>query len=168
MTRSGEVLEERVCEVEVAFPYVPGLLALREAPALLAVLRLVQSRVDAVFVDGHGILHPRRFGIACLIGLVTDLPTVGVAKQPFGASFVEPALAPGSSSPLRLGGEVLGVALRTRPGSNPLFVSPGHLVGIEAAAALTLAFTARGRLPEPTRLAHHLAGGSIRPGAACG
>jgi deoxyribonuclease V len=159
VTSSGEMLEERVCEVDVTFPYVPGLLALREAPALFEVLRALESRVDAIFVDGHGILHPRRFGIACLVGLATAIPTVGVAKQPFGASFVEPAVEPGSISPLQLAGSVVGVALRTRRGSRPVFVSPGHLISAEASAAATLAFVARGRLPEPTRLADRLASG---------
>jgi len=166
VTRSGEILEERVCEVEASFPYVPGLLALREAPALFAVLRSLRSRVDAIFVDGHGVLHPRRFGIASLVGIATATPTVGVAKEPFGASYLEPAPEPGASSPLHLGGEVLGVALRTRRGSRPVFVSPGHLIAVESCAALTFAFVTRGRLPEPTRLADLLAGdrGSDRPG----
>jgi len=158
VTRSGEVLEERVCEVEVTFPYVPGLLALREAPALFEVLRAIRARVDAIFVDGHGILHPRRFGIACLVGLATAIPSVGVAKQPFGASYEEPSGQPGSTSPLRLASRPAGTAVRTRRGDRPIFVSPGHLVSVETSAAWVIAFARRGRLPEPTRLADRLAG----------
>lgn len=148
-----QVLETRTHSRPLAFPYVPGLLSFREAPALLAVLRRVQAPVDALLCDGQGLAHPRRFGLACHLGVLLDAPAVGCAKSRLAGQGAEPAPQRGASSPLTLDGEHVGVVLRTRSGVKPLFVSPGHRCDIESAAKLVLQCGGGLRLPEPVRLA---------------
>jgi deoxyribonuclease V len=136
------------------FPYIPGLLSFRELPCILAAFRKLRVRPDAVLCDGHGLAHPRRLGIACLLGLWLAVPTVGCAKSRLLGTYDEPALERGSLSPLWDRGEQVGVVLRTRTDVKPVFVSPGHLCDHASAVRLTLAAATQYRLPEPARLAH--------------
>ncbi|WP_448192806.1 deoxyribonuclease V [Azospirillum sp. sgz301742] len=138
------------------FPYVPGLLSFREVPAMAAALALLPEPPDLVLVDGQGIAHPRRFGLACHLGVVTGLPTIGVAKSRLIGRYEEPGRERGSSSPLWHRREIVGVALRTRDGTNPLFVSAGHRVSLQTCVDLVLRVTPKWRLPEPIRLADAL------------
>ncbi|GGL90618.1 endonuclease V [Micromonospora yangpuensis] len=138
---------------EVNFPYVPGLLAFREVPFLLAALEKLTVRPDVLVCDGYGVAHPRRFGLACHLGVLTGLPSLGVAKTPFTARFDPPEQARGAWSPLVDGGETVGRAVRTQTGVKPVFVSVGHRIGLAEATGLTLALAPRYRIPEPTRQA---------------
>ncbi|MFF7147571.1 endonuclease V [Streptomyces griseoaurantiacus] len=152
-----EPLAEATAVGEVAFPYVPGLLAFREIPAVLAALRALPCDPGLVVCDGYGRAHPRRFGLACHLGVLTGLPVLGVAKNPFTFTHEPPAAPRGSASPLLAeDGEEVGRALRTRAGVKPVFVSAGHRVGLDNACAHTLALTPRYRLPETTRGADRL------------
>jgi deoxyribonuclease V len=148
-----------------AFPYIPGFLGFREVPVLLAAWSRLDAKPDLVLVDGHGVAHPRGLGIASHLGVVLDLPTIGVAKSVLiGRPEGELGEALGARMPLVWRGCVLGVALRTRPRANPLYVSVGHRVSLATAVEWVLR-TGRGyRLPEPTRLAH-AAANVVRRGA---
>ncbi|MCC6627700.1 MAG: deoxyribonuclease V [Chloroflexi bacterium] len=149
------LLETAHATVPVAFPYVPGLLSFREAPAVLAALRGLAGEPDVVLFDGQGIAHPRRLGLAAHLGLVLGRPTIGCAKSRLIGAFDPPADTPGAHTPLVDRGEVVGAVVRTRAGHTPLFVSPGHLVSVNTAITIVLACCHPGRfLPEPTRLAH--------------
>lgn len=150
------VVERRTARVACRFPYVPGLLSFRELPGVLAAFRKLTVVPEAVLCDGQGLAHPRRFGLACHLGLWLGLPTVGCAKSRLCGTFDEPERSRGGWTPLLLDDEQVGVVLRTRDGVKPLFVSPGHLCDQASAVRLTLAATTRYRLPEPTRLAHQL------------
>ncbi|MEM9996124.1 MAG: endonuclease V [Bacteroidota bacterium] len=147
-------------EGPVAFPYVPGLLSFREVPALLPVLeRLVEdhgSLPDVLMLDGHGLAHPRRFGLACHLGVLLDRPTLGVAKKRFVGTHDEPGALKGAQTPLVHREETIGTVLRTRSRVKPVFVSVGHRLTLTDAVALTLEAATRTKLPEPTRLAHRL------------
>jgi deoxyribonuclease V len=145
------------------FPYVPGLLSFREIPAVLEALAALHRLPDAVLCDGHGLAHPRRFGLACHLGLLTDLPTVGVAKTLLVGEHREVEDFRGAWKPLWDQGEVVGAALRTRAHTRPVYVSVGHRVGLETAIRLVMRCTARFRLPETTRWAHRLASGQPPP-----
>ena len=149
-----EVIEKVGLKAPARFPYVPGLLSFREAPALLEAFDRLQARPDVVLCDGQGIAHPRRLGIASHIGLQLNLPTVGCAKSRLCGHFDEPGPDRGDRSPLIDKGEVVGAVLRTRNKIAPLFVSPGHRCDLESAVGLVLATTRKYRLPIPTRLAH--------------
>ena len=138
------------------FPYVPGLLSFREAPALIEALACLSRRPDLVFVDGQGIAHPRRLGLASHVGVLADIPVIGVAKSRLIGSFDPVSSEKGASVPLIDKGEVIGAVLRSRAGMRPLFVSIGHRVSLDAAVALVIAAAPRYRLPEPTRLADKL------------
>jgi len=140
-------------------PYVPGLLGFREVPALAEAWARLTPKPDLVLVDGHGVAHPQRLGIACLLGLVLDVPTIGVAKSVLvGAVEGELPDVPGAFAPLTWKGRRLATALRTRRGANPLYVSPGHRVSPEGAVAWVERCLRGRRLPEPTRAAHDAAG----------
>jgi len=141
------------------FPYVPGLLSFRELPAVLQALRQLAELPDVILCDGQGRAHPRRFGIACHLGVLLDRPTVGVGKTRLIGSHDEPGPKKGDWAPLLDKGEVIGAVLRTRPGVKPLYISSGHRISLATAIALTLACTRRWRLPETTRAAHTLASG---------
>jgi len=147
------VLEIRVSRRRVRFPYVPGLLSFREAPALLAALAGLEHEPDALIFDGHGLAHPRRFGIACHVGVLLDLPAVGCAKSRLVGRHAEPSPRRGSRRRLVDDGETVGAVLRTRDGIRPVFVSAGHRVDLRTAVRLVLRCTTEYRLPEPTRLA---------------
>lgn len=141
-----------------SLPYIPGYLGFREVPTLLAAWDRLAEKPDLLLVDGHGIAHPRGFGIATHLGVALDVPSIGCAKSVLVGQ-VDPPLPeePGAQSPLRWKGEVLGMALRTRRRSNPLYVSTGHRVGLETAVAWVRRLGTGYRLPEPTRLAHEAA-----------
>jgi deoxyribonuclease V len=148
------------------FPYVPGLLSFREVPVVVAALARLPRLPDVVLVDGQGIAHPRRCGLASHLGLVTGLATIGVAKSRLIGTHREPGRRRGARAALRDRGETIGAVLRTRDGVAPLYVSIGHRVGLETAVRLVLACAPRWRLPETTRAAHRLASGPApdRPG----
>ena len=157
-TVEQRVVEEHVARRRLRFPYVPGLLSFREAPALLAALRRLRTRPDLLMCDGQGLAHPRRFGIACHLGVFCDLPAVGCAKSRLVGEHAEPARARGASVPLLHNLEIIGSVLRTQPGIRPVYVSVGHRIDLDGARAIVLACALRFRLPEPTRLADQLAG----------
>jgi len=147
------VIEAHTARAQLRFPYVPGLLSFREAPAVLAALRKLRQRPDAVMCDAHGLAHPRRFGLACHVGLLTGLPTLGCAKSRLVGEHRMPGRRRGSRRPLRHRGEIVGAVLRTRDDIRPVYVSVGHRIDLDTAVRLVLASTAGYRLPEPTRLA---------------
>ncbi|UCF88800.1 MAG: endonuclease V [bacterium] len=140
---------------DVSFPYVPGLLSFREIPPLIPVLKKA-PRPDLIIVDGHGIAHPRRFGLACHLGLVTGVPTIGCAKSLLVGTCQKPGPERGDMTPITYDGNLVGYALRTRKGSKPLYISPGHLLDPEEAVKGVQMCLKGYRLPEPTRLAHKL------------
>lgn len=148
------VLEVALAETLVTFPYIPGLLAFREAPAILAACEMLQVEPDLFIFDGQGSAHPRRMGIATHVGLFLDRPTIGCAKSRLCG--VHPELPPqaGSWVPLTDGNEVIGAAVRTRAGVKPVYVSPGHRVDLATAVHYVLACCRGYRLPEPCRRAH--------------
>lgn len=150
------VLEERVARRPLTFPYVPGLLSFREAPAVLAVLSELNTPVDALLCDGHGRAHPRRFGLACHVGVLTGIPAVGCAKSVLVGAHGEIDSARGSKAPLEHRGERVGTVLRTRDGVRPVFVSIGHRVDLSAAETLVMECAIGFRLPEPIRRADRL------------
>ena len=150
---SLELIESAMAAVPVAFPYVPGYLSFRETPAVLAALAQLASPPDLLMVDGQGLAHPRRFGIACHIGVLTDTPAIGVAKSRLTGRFAMPDVAAGAASVLVDKEETIGLVVRTRAGVRPLFVSVGHKIGLEAAVALVMGTVRGRRLPEPTRQA---------------
>jgi deoxyribonuclease V len=159
-TKSLEEVERATAFRRVSFPYVPGLLAFREAPAMLEALAKVESSIDLLLVDGHGLAHPRRFGLACHVGVLTGLATVGVAKRRFVGGSRNLGQARGAWERLYHDGEVVGAVVRTRSEVTPVFVSIGHRVSLETAVALVLAAAPRFRVPEPLRRADALARGS--------
>jgi deoxyribonuclease V len=146
-------IERTSASLPLHFPYVPGLLSFREIPALLAAFAKLRHAPDLIFCDGHGYAHPRRFGIACHLGLLLDRPTIGVAKSVLVGTYRQPGARAGKSSPLvdEKSGEVIGAALRTRKGTKPVFVSLGHRISLQRAVVLTLAVCDGYRLPRPTR-----------------
>lgn len=154
------VLESHVARVPVTFPYIPGLLSFREAPALLSALKKVECVPDLLICDGQGLAHPRRFGIACHIGLWCDLPTIGCAKSRLVGQHEPLRLVRGNRVPLSDGGEVIGAVLCTRNGVKPVFVSVGHKIQLETAIDCVLSCCTQYRLPEPVRLADKLVRGA--------
>jgi deoxyribonuclease V len=151
-----DVVAESTAVGRVPFPYVPGLLAFRELPAVLAALDALPCEPGLVVCDGYGLAHPRRFGLAAHLGVLTGLSAIGVAKNPFTFAYEEPDAPRGSSSPLLAGEEEVGRALRTQQGVKPVFVSVGHRVSLDNACAHTLRLAPRFRLPETTRRADAL------------
>ncbi|MBF6078812.1 endonuclease V [Nocardia beijingensis] len=143
------------------FPYVPGLLAFREIPATLAALEKLDTAPDLLVCDGQGLAHPRRFGLACHVGLLTGVPTIGVAKTVWG-DHAEPGPERGAATDITIDGAVVGRALRTRAGVKPVYVSVGHRIDLDTACAQVLALTPRYRLPETTRHADHLCRAALR------
>ncbi|HEU0185192.1 MAG TPA: deoxyribonuclease V [Blastocatellia bacterium] len=138
------------------FPYIPGLLSFREAPSLLEVWEKLKTKPDVLMLDGQGIAHPRRFGIACHVGVLLDWPTIGCAKSILVGKYGELGLEAGSQSPLVDKGEEVGVALRTKNKVAPVYVSPGHLIDLDSSIDLVLRSITKYRLPETTRQAHLL------------
>ena len=151
------IVETAVAWQPIAFPYVPGLLSFREAPAVLAACTDLSVEPDVFLFDGQGYAHPRRLGLASHLGLFLERPTIGCAKSRLVGEYEEPERIFGAHTPLVDRGEVIGAAVRTRPRHKPLFVSPGHKISVETAVALALACCRDGAfLPEPTRLAHEI------------
>jgi deoxyribonuclease V len=158
------VVETATASVPVTFPYVPGFLSFREAPAILAAVAQLEREPDLWLVDGHGYAHPRRIGIASHLGLVLDRPSAGCAKSRLVGRWEEPGQTFGDRTPIVDRGEVVGMAVRTRPGHAPLLVSPGHKLDVAGAVEAALACCREGRfLPESTRLAHELVTETTRP-----
>ena len=151
-----EIVDRAAVQAVATFPYVPGLLSFREIPSLLQAWEKLNAKPDLVFVDGVGIAHPRRLGIATHLGLLIDRPTIGCAKSVLTGAYAEPAMSVGSMSPLRDPDthEPLGMAVRTKAKVKPMFISPGNGLTIQEAADLVLTCTKKHRMPEPTRQAH--------------
>ena len=154
-----DILEYVTVERPVDYPYVPGLFSFREAPAVLDALEKLPLTPDLLLFDGHGIAHPRRFGIASHVGLLVDTPSIGCAKQRLVGRYDEPARERSSFAYLHDDGEIIGAAVRTRTGVKPIFVSIGHRVDLAAAIDIVLVCGRGYRLPEPIRWADKIAGG---------
>jgi len=159
---SLNVVEEVTAEQQAAFPYIPGLLSFREMPALLAAFEKLRAKPDVIICDGHGVAHPRGFGIASHLGVLLDVPTIGCAKKRLVGEHAEPSVEKGSRTPLRLDGRTIGTVLRTRSKVRPVFVSVGHRIGLPSAVRVVLEAAVRYRVPEPTRLAHVLSNAARR------
>ena len=143
-------------EAPTVFPYIPGFLSFREVPAILQALGKLDDAPDLLMVDGQGIAHPRRFGIAAHLGVLTGLPAIGVAKSRLVGRHSTLADTKGAQVPLLDRSEQIGTVYRSKDGCNPLFISPGHRVAQEMAVQLVERCLTRYRLPEPTRLADKL------------
>lgn len=159
-----EVVETVFASCPITFPYVPGLLSFREAPAVLAAFEKVTAIPDLVLFDGQGYAHPRRLGLASHLGLLLDRSSIGCAKSRLVGEFEEPERVFGARRPLVDRGEIVGAAVRTRPRRAPLFVSPGHRVSIDTAVEITLAACRDGGfMPVPTQMAHDAVTEQARP-----
>ncbi|HOK52846.1 MAG TPA: deoxyribonuclease V [Armatimonadota bacterium] len=154
------VMECASASKPVTFPYIPGLLAFREIPAILAAFEKLTIEPDLLIVDGQGLAHPRRFGIACHLGLLIDRPSIGCGKTRLVGKYEEPGIEPGSSSVLVDDSERVGSVVRTKLRTKPVFVSPGHKINFETAERMVLECAKGYRLPEPVRLAHNLVSSS--------
>jgi len=156
------LVEARVIDGEVDFPYVPGLLSFREAPLVLRACQALETTPDLILVDGQGIAHPRRIGLASHLGLFLDTPTIGCAKSRLCGSHEAPGVEPGDYTELVGEHEVIGVVLRTKVGIKPVYVSIGHKIDLPAAIHWVMECCKGYRLPEPLRLAHQAAGGNLK------
>ncbi len=152
--RTLEVIDRGSVRMRAGFPYVPGYLSFRELPAVLAAFEKLAAKPDLIVADGHGRAHPRRFGIACHLGVALDLPTIGCAKSVLVGEHREPGARRGSRARLVHRGETIGQALRTRQGVKPVYVSVGHRVCLDTARRWILRLAPRYRLPQTTRAAH--------------
>ncbi len=151
-----EELDLATATASADFPYIPGLLSFREAPAVIKAWNKLKTVPDCLICDGHGLAHPRRFGLACHLGLLLDLPSIGCAKSRLVGTHQEPRTRRGSIAPLLDQDEQIGVVLRTKDGVAPVFVSQGDRIGLDAAVQTVLATCHGYRLPEPQRRAHLL------------
>jgi deoxyribonuclease V len=149
------VVEVATASGRPAFPYVPGYLSFREGPLLLEAFGRLRLQPDLCLFDGQGLAHPRRFGLACHLGVLLDLPSVGCAKSLLVGEYREPGAKRGDWSPLRLDGRMVGAVLRSRDSVNAIFVSPGHRITLRGAVRWVLACS-RARVPEPIRLAEQV------------
>jgi deoxyribonuclease V len=156
------LVETRVVTDRLEFPYVPGLLSFRESPLILAACAKLNVTPDLIMVDGQGIAHPRRMGLASHLGLFLDTPAIGCAKSRLCGSHDVPGDEAGSYADLVDRGELIGAVLRTKAGVNPVYISIGHKVDLPAAIRWVMACCRGYRLPEPTRLAHLAAGGNLK------
>ncbi|HEX5840443.1 MAG TPA: deoxyribonuclease V [Anaerolineales bacterium] len=157
-------VEAVTADAPLVFPYIPGLLAFREGPAVLAAWEMLENKPDLLMFDGQGIAHPRGIGIASLMGLWLERPTIGVAKSRLYGKHTEVGAARGDRAELLdRKGNVIGTVLRTRERTNPLYISPGHRIDVQHATEFVMACLIGYRLPEPTRWAHKIAGGSTLP-----
>jgi deoxyribonuclease V len=154
--RSMEILATASDRRACVFPYVPGLLSFREAPAVIEAVARLPRRPDLLMCDGQGRAHFRRFGLACHVGLWLGIPTIGVAKSRLCGSHSPPGMRRGCRRQLRHGGEVVGMVVRTREALKPLYISVGHRIQLAQAVAWTLRCATAARLPQPTRLAHQV------------
>jgi deoxyribonuclease V len=151
-------IERRMVRRKLRFPYVPGLLSFRESPILIAAFARLRVEPDLILIDGHGLAHPRRFGIACHIGVLFDKPTIGCGKSLLVGEYKEPGARAGSTSPLVFKDERVGTVLRTRDGVKPIFVTQGNRVSLATAVRVVRASTDGFRIPRPTREADHYVG----------
>ncbi|WP_309139148.1 endonuclease V [Nocardia cyriacigeorgica] len=158
-------VESTVAYGTTAFPYIPGLLSFREMPTTITAIEQLDITPDLLVCDAQGLAHPRRFGFACHVGIVTGLPTIGVAKSAWGEC-PEPGPERGAHTDITIDGDVVGRVLRTRAGVKPVFVSVGHLIDLDTACAQVLALTPQYRLPETTRRADHLCRQALREASA--
>jgi len=156
-----ELVEMKIAEERLDFPYIPGLLSFRELPVVLEACGKLSVNPDLILVDGQGIAHPRRFGLASHLGLFLDTPTIGCAKSRLCGSHEAAGDEVGSDTGIMDGGETIGVVLRTKHRVKPVYVSIGHKIDLETAIHWVLACCRGYRLPEPTRLAHLAAGGNL-------
>lgn len=154
--RDRQILETATAATLATFPYIPGLLSFREAPVVLRAFKKLRRRPDCLICDGQGIAHPRRFGLACHLGLVLDLPSIGCAKSLLVGAYRQPASKRGSFKTLSDNGERVGIILRTRDGIEPVYVSPGYRMSTQRAREIVLGTYGGYRIPEPTRQAHLL------------
>jgi deoxyribonuclease V len=161
-----EIAEMQAVTDRIEFPYVPGLLSFREAPLILAAFEKITLTPDIVMVDGQGIAHPRRCGIASHLGLLLGIPTIGCAKSRLCGEHEIPGVEAGNHTELIDNGEVIGSVLRTRAGVKPLYVSIGHKIDLASAIRWVMACCRGYRLPEPTRMAHQAAGGNLKTAVA--
>jgi deoxyribonuclease V len=152
------IAETVTAQMPTPFPYIPGLLSFREGQVILAAYEKLKQAPDAIIIDGMGIMHPRRLGIASHIGLWLDVPTVGCGKTYFLGTYADPAPEKGAWQPLFHEGEILGAVLRTRDNVKPVYISVGHRATLETACELVMRCVTRYRLPEPIRAAHNAAG----------
>ncbi len=152
-----ELKDSALARLPTSFPYVPGLLSFREVPAVLDALQELRIRPQLLLCDGQGLAHPRRFGIACHLGVLTGIPSIGVAKKILVGRHEPVPDERGAWRPLLDKDEVVGAALRTRVGVKPIYVSQGHKVSLETSIDYVMRATTRYRLPETTRQAHRLA-----------
>ena len=157
------IVEEQVAQGNLDLPYVPGLLSFRESPLMLAAFGKLSVTPDLILVDGQGIAHPRRLGLASHLGLFLNTPTIGCAKSLLCGQHEEPGFEPGSYAEIIDSEDTIGAALRTKQRVKPVYVSIGHKVDLKAAIYWVLACCRGYRLPEPTRLAHLAAGGNLKP-----
>lgn len=155
-------LESAIARCPTTFPYIPGLLSFREIPALIAALEQLSTLPDLIMCDGQGLAHPRRLGIACHLGILLDLPTIGVAKSLLVGTHQELSLEKGSWQPLIHRGETVGAVTRSRTNVRPLYISPGHRIALATAIDFVLACTTKYRLPETTRRADKLASQKLK------
>lgn len=156
-----QVVDSVVTDSLVRFPYIPGLLSFREIPPLLTAFAQLQTEPDLVIVDGQGVAHPRRFGLASHLGLILDKPTIGCAKSRLWGRHAEPDTEQGAYTHLIDKGEVIGAAVRTRTNVRVVYVSTGHRISLDSAYTFTLACCRGYRLPEPTRYAHNAASSKL-------
>ena len=152
--KDNVVVEEVDVSVPIIRDYKPGLFALREAPPIVEALKRVYSNVQCVVIDGHGIAHPRRAGLATFIGIIFNKPSYGVAKNKLVGEFNMPANYKGAWEPLYYEGEKVGEVIRTRANTKPIFVSPGHKIDFTTTREITLKLVKRSKIPEPLRLSH--------------
>jgi deoxyribonuclease V len=152
-----ELVEKQAIVGKIKFPYIPGLLSFREAPLLIKVFKQLRYKPDTLLVDGQGIAHPRRFGLASHLGVCLNLPTIGCAKSRLIGKYQPLPESIGNYSLLKDKGNIIGFVLRTKRGVKPIFVSPGHLMDISTAYKIVMASLKGYRLPEPIRLAHQVA-----------
>ncbi len=155
------LVEVQTLAQKIEFPYIPGLLSFRESPLILAICEKLDITPDILLIDGQGIAHPRRLGLASHLGLFLDIPTIGCAKSRLCGTHQSPGANPGDFAELRSHDEAIGVVLRTKLGINPIYVSIGHKVDIGNAIKWVMNCCRGYRLPEPTRLAHLAAGGHL-------
>ncbi len=151
-----KIVEQVTVRSSTRFPYVPGLLAFREVPALLQAWDKVKNKPDVMILDGQGIAHERRTGIATHFGLLTDIPSIGCAKSRLAGKFTEPDRVPFARTVMTDGSEEIGIVLRSKPNSNPLYISPGHRISMAQSVEIVKNCIRKHRVPEPTRLAHLL------------
>ncbi len=154
-----EIHEQAIQREPTRLPYIPGYLSFREVPAILGALAQLTTPPDLILCDGQGIAHPRRFGLACHLGVLLDRPTIGVAKSRLIGRHTEPAVEKGAWTELVQNEEIIGAVLRTRSNISPLYISIGHRIDLPTAIEYVLRCTTRYRLPETTRWAHRLASG---------